>query len=211
MGASIFTRRGCRAGAVLRRSSARSRPATPRPASRSCEWMRGSTPDPSWRRSTCRSRLARPAARYTTSWRSRVPRRSSTFSRDSRATARSRRRRNRPRGQPTRRRSRATRRWSIGRSRPRPSSGGSAHSIPPRALPPRSRAIPSNCGRPLPSRLTPAPSPERSLPPHRQASMAGILRVLELQPAGGRRMDAAAFVAGHRIAPGMRFAAGRDR
>jgi len=33
----------------------------------------------------------------------------------------------------------------------------------------------------------------------------GALRVVELQPAGGRRMDAAAFVAGRRILPGARF------
>ena len=33
----------------------------------------------------------------------------------------------------------------------------------------------------------------------------GALRVTELQPAGGRRMSAAAFVAGRRIAPGERF------
>jgi methionyl-tRNA formyltransferase len=31
------------------------------------------------------------------------------------------------------------------------------------------------------------------------------LRITELQPAGGRRMSAAAFVAGRRIAPGQRF------
>jgi len=34
---------------------------------------------------------------------------------------------------------------------------------------------------------------------------AGALRVVELQPAGGRRVSAAAFVAGRRIAPGQRF------
>ncbi len=34
---------------------------------------------------------------------------------------------------------------------------------------------------------------------------AGALRVTELQPAGSRRMDAAAFVAGRRIVPGARF------
>jgi methionyl-tRNA formyltransferase len=33
----------------------------------------------------------------------------------------------------------------------------------------------------------------------------GLLRVTELQPAGGRRMAAAAFVAGRRVAPGQRF------
>ena len=33
----------------------------------------------------------------------------------------------------------------------------------------------------------------------------GLLRINELQPAGGRRMDAAAFVAGRRVAPGQRF------
>jgi methionyl-tRNA formyltransferase len=33
----------------------------------------------------------------------------------------------------------------------------------------------------------------------------GALRITELQPAGGRRMDAAAFVAGRRIAAGARF------
>jgi methionyl-tRNA formyltransferase len=33
----------------------------------------------------------------------------------------------------------------------------------------------------------------------------GLLRITELQPAGGRRMDAAAFVAGRRLAPGQRF------
>ncbi len=33
----------------------------------------------------------------------------------------------------------------------------------------------------------------------------GALRVTELQPAGGRRMNAAAALAGRRIAPGMRF------
>jgi methionyl-tRNA formyltransferase len=35
------------------------------------------------------------------------------------------------------------------------------------------------------------------------------LRILELQPAGGRRMDAAAFIAGHQVHAGMTFAAGR--
>jgi methionyl-tRNA formyltransferase len=35
----------------------------------------------------------------------------------------------------------------------------------------------------------------------------GALRVLELQPAGGRRMNAAACVAGRRVATGMRFGA----
>ncbi len=55
--ASMCMRRCCRAGAARRRSSARSWPATPRPASRSCRWMRGSTPA----RSCCnrRSRSAR--------------------------------------------------------------------------------------------------------------------------------------------------------
>ena len=33
----------------------------------------------------------------------------------------------------------------------------------------------------------------------------GVLRITELQPAGGRRMGAAAFLAGRRIAPGARF------
>jgi methionyl-tRNA formyltransferase len=33
----------------------------------------------------------------------------------------------------------------------------------------------------------------------------GLLRINELQPAGGRRMDAAAFVAGRRVAPGQHF------
>jgi methionyl-tRNA formyltransferase len=33
----------------------------------------------------------------------------------------------------------------------------------------------------------------------------GALRITELQPASGRRMDAAAFVAGRRIAAGARF------
>lgn len=33
----------------------------------------------------------------------------------------------------------------------------------------------------------------------------GALRIVELQPAGGRRMPAAAFVAGRRIVPGARF------
>ena len=42
--ASTSTPRCCRAGAAPRRSSARSRPATPRPASRSCRWTRASTP-----------------------------------------------------------------------------------------------------------------------------------------------------------------------
>jgi methionyl-tRNA formyltransferase len=36
----------------------------------------------------------------------------------------------------------------------------------------------------------------------------GALRIAELQPAGGRRMSAAAFVAGRRVAPGVRFGAG---
>ena len=40
----MCTPRCCRAGAAPRRSSARSWPATPRPASRSCRWTRGSTP-----------------------------------------------------------------------------------------------------------------------------------------------------------------------
>jgi methionyl-tRNA formyltransferase len=31
------------------------------------------------------------------------------------------------------------------------------------------------------------------------------LRVIELQPAGGRRMNAAAFVAGRRLTPGAAF------
>jgi methionyl-tRNA formyltransferase len=31
------------------------------------------------------------------------------------------------------------------------------------------------------------------------------LRVVELQPAGGRRMNAAAFVAGRRLTPGATF------
>ncbi len=34
---------------------------------------------------------------------------------------------------------------------------------------------------------------------------AGALGIAELQPAGGRRMSAAAFVAGRRLAPGVRF------
>jgi hypothetical protein len=42
--ASTSMRRCCRAGAARRRSSGRSRPATPRPASRSCRWMRVWTP-----------------------------------------------------------------------------------------------------------------------------------------------------------------------
>ena len=42
--ASTSMPRCCRAGAAQRRSSARSRPATPTPASRSCRWTRGSTP-----------------------------------------------------------------------------------------------------------------------------------------------------------------------
>jgi methionyl-tRNA formyltransferase len=33
----------------------------------------------------------------------------------------------------------------------------------------------------------------------------GVLRVIELQPAGGRRMNAAAALAGRRVAQGMRF------
>jgi methionyl-tRNA formyltransferase len=33
----------------------------------------------------------------------------------------------------------------------------------------------------------------------------GLLRITELQPAGGRRMDAAAFVSGRRVVPGQRF------
>jgi methionyl-tRNA formyltransferase len=37
----------------------------------------------------------------------------------------------------------------------------------------------------------------------------GALRLVALQPAGGRRMDAAAFSAGRRISPGARFANGR--
>ena len=36
---------------------------------------------------------------------------------------------------------------------------------------------------------------------------AEALRILELQPAGGKRMRGAAFVAGRRVAPGMAFAA----
>ncbi len=35
----------------------------------------------------------------------------------------------------------------------------------------------------------------------------GTLRILELQPAGGKRMPASAFLAGRSIAPGMRFVA----
>ncbi len=33
----------------------------------------------------------------------------------------------------------------------------------------------------------------------------GALRIFELQPAGGRRMSVAAFLAGHFVAPGARF------
>ncbi len=36
----------------------------------------------------------------------------------------------------------------------------------------------------------------------------GSLRLVELQPAGGRRMSAAAYVAGRRLARGARFGAG---
>jgi methionyl-tRNA formyltransferase len=36
----------------------------------------------------------------------------------------------------------------------------------------------------------------------------GKMRIEELQPAGGRRMTAAAFAAGRRLAPGARFGAG---
>jgi methionyl-tRNA formyltransferase len=42
--ASTFTRRCSPAGAVRRRSTGRSKPAMSRPESRSCRWMRGSTP-----------------------------------------------------------------------------------------------------------------------------------------------------------------------
>jgi len=35
----------------------------------------------------------------------------------------------------------------------------------------------------------------------------GALEIAELQPAGGRRMNAAAFAAGHRLAPDARFGA----
>jgi methionyl-tRNA formyltransferase len=38
----------------------------------------------------------------------------------------------------------------------------------------------------------------------------GTLRIEELQPAGGRRMSAAAFAAGHRLEPGARFGAPAD-
>ena len=41
----------------------------------------------------------------------------------------------------------------------------------------------------------------------RVACGAGVLQVDEVQPAGGRRMSAAAFVAGRRIAPGTRLGA----
>ncbi len=37
------------------------------------------------------------------------------------------------------------------------------------------------------------------------AGARGILRIVEVQPAGGRRMPAAAFAAGRRIVPGSRF------
>ncbi|MGC1816122.1 MAG: methionyl-tRNA formyltransferase [Casimicrobiaceae bacterium] len=37
------------------------------------------------------------------------------------------------------------------------------------------------------------------------AGVRGILRIVEVQPAGGRRMSAAAFAAGRRIVPGSRF------
>jgi len=33
----------------------------------------------------------------------------------------------------------------------------------------------------------------------------GALRLIELQPGNGKRMSAAAFLAGRRIVPGMRF------
>ena len=33
----------------------------------------------------------------------------------------------------------------------------------------------------------------------------GVLRIIELQPPGGRRMSAAAFLAGRKLAPGARF------
>jgi methionyl-tRNA formyltransferase len=36
----------------------------------------------------------------------------------------------------------------------------------------------------------------------------GLVRVSELQPAGGRRMSAAAFIAGRKLRPGARFGAG---
>ena len=52
--ASTSMPRCCRAGAARRRSSARSWPATPRPASRSCRWTRGSIPA----RCCCSSELA---------------------------------------------------------------------------------------------------------------------------------------------------------
>jgi methionyl-tRNA formyltransferase len=35
----------------------------------------------------------------------------------------------------------------------------------------------------------------------------GTLRIEEIQPAGGRRMDAAAFAAGRRLEPGASFGA----
>ncbi len=51
--ASTFMPRCCRAGAARRRCSARSWPATPRPASTSCAWRKGSTPA-RWRASFAR-------------------------------------------------------------------------------------------------------------------------------------------------------------
>lgn len=39
------------------------------------------------------------------------------------------------------------------------------------------------------------------------AAAGGVLRVLEVQPEGGRRMDAPAYARGHRVAPGERWGA----
>ncbi len=67
-------------------------------------------------------------------------------------------------------------------------------------------------------RAEPAPIMLREAPPGTvlEANGQGIVvacgegkvRILELQPAGGRRMSAAAFAAGRRLGPGVRFGAG---
>jgi len=64
----------------------------------------------------------------------------------------------------------------------------------------------------------PTPPTEEGLPPSEPgtvldvseggilvAAAAGVLRVLEVQPEGGRRMDASAYARGHRVAPGERW------
>ena len=191
-----------RGAAPIQRAIARGRRA--RPASRSCRWTRGSTPGRCSTSSACRSRRARPPARSTTS----SPRpgaraivaslrrlaRDGALAADAAAGGR-RDLRAEDRAAPTRPSTGA-------RAAARSTAQVRAFDPAPGACDAARRASRSRSGAREPARRRRAGVPRRARCSATSgdgivvACGDGALRLAELQPAGGRRMSAAAFAAG---------------